>query len=90
MGDIMKSTQKEIFAILYDYIVDNLNPEFKKEDIKDDLNFRTDLNIDSLDILDLITLIEEKYNIYIMDYETEKAITIKDFIAIVDKHVYGE
>ncbi len=86
----MKSTEKEIFTILYDYIIDNLNPEFKKEDLKDDLNFRTELNIDSLDILDLIILIEEKYNICIMDSETEKAITIKDFIQLVDKYVYGD
>lgn len=55
-----------------------------KQPITFTTNFR-DLNLDSLDLMDLIIETEKKYNFQIPDSELEKIKTVQDLINIIEK-----
>ncbi len=58
--------------------------EIPIEEIQPDSKFY-DLNIDSLDVVDLIMDLENKYAITMRDEDTEKVRTVQELVATVEK-----
>ena len=60
----------------------NVNPE----EIKEDSKFVEDLGADSLDVVELVMALEEKFDIEIPDADAEKIATVGDAIKYVEDH----
>ncbi len=60
----------------------NVNPDEVKEDSK----FVEDLGADSLDVVELVMALEEKFDIEIPDADAEKIATVGDAIKYVESH----
>ena len=60
----------------------NVNPDEVKEDSK----FVEDLGADSLDVVELVMALEEKFDIEIPDEEAEKIATVSDAIKFIEEH----
>ncbi len=60
----------------------NVNPDEVKEDSK----FVEDLGADSLDVVELVMALEEKFDIEIPDTDAEKIVTVKDAMAYIEAH----
>ena len=71
--------QKEVI----DLVAEQLN--LKAENIKPENKFVEDLKADSLDTIEIVMSIEEKFNIQIPDKEAEKIETVKNAIDYVTK-----
>jgi len=57
----------------------NVNPD----EITEDSKFVEDLGADSLDVVELVMALEEKFDIEIPDDEAEKITTVKDAIEFI-------
>ena len=53
-------------------------------EIKEDSKFIEDLGADSLDVVELVMALEEKFDIEIPDEDAEKILTVGDAIAYVE------
>ena len=60
----------------------NVNPD----EIKEDSKFVEDLGADSLDVVELVMALEEKFDIEIPDADAEKIATVGDAIKYVTDH----
>ncbi len=60
----------------------NVNPDEVKEESK----FVEDLGADSLDVVELVMALEEKFDIEIPDTDAEKIITVKDAMSYIESH----
>ena len=60
----------------------NVNPDEVKEESK----FVEDLGADSLDVVELVMALEEKFDIEIPDTDAEKIVTVKDAMAYIESH----
>ena len=59
----------------------------KKEEIKLDSDFELDLNLDSLDIVEIVMAIEEEFNITIPDDDVQKLKTVKDAVEYIQNKI---
>ena len=48
--------------------------------------FKEDLDLDSLDSVEVVMAIEEEFNIEIPDSEADKILSVKDAVAYVSAH----
>ncbi|MBP1682123.1 MAG: acyl carrier protein AcpP, partial [Proteobacteria bacterium] len=62
----------------------NVNPDEVKEDSK----FVEDLGADSLDVVELVMALEEKFDIEIPDTDAEKIVTVKDAMSYIEAHKF--
>lgn len=60
---------------------------FNQGDITMDTNIREDLDLDSLDFVDLILEIEETWGLAIPDPDAQNFITVKDVIEYIKENV---
>ena len=60
----------------------NVNPD----EIREDSKFVEDLGADSLDVVELVMALEEKFDIEIPDADAEKIATVGDAIHYVEGH----
>lgn len=60
----------------------NVNPDEVKEESK----FVEDLGADSLNVVELVMALEEKFDIEIPDTDAEKIVTVKDAMAYIEAH----
>ncbi len=60
----------------------NVNPDEVKEESK----FVEDLGADSLDVVELVMALEEKFDIEIPDTDAEKIITVNDALKYIEEH----
>ncbi len=60
----------------------NVNPDEVKEDSK----FVEDLGADSLDVVELVMALEEKFDIEIPDDKAEKIVTVADAIKFIEEN----
>ena len=60
--------------------------EIDPSNLKEDTDLTHDLNIESIDLVDLVTAFEDKYNFEIPDNELKNLQTIGDIVAYVEKH----
>lgn len=74
-------TKEEILQTLIPIIEDSLN--VKPAQIVPEANFRDDLSADSLDQVELMMLIEKKFEISFTDSELEKVATVQDAIDLI-------
>ncbi len=58
-----------------------------EEEVKPEARFVEDLGADSLDTVELVMAIEEKFGIDIPDSDAEKIITVQDAIDYVESHI---
>lgn len=74
----------EIFEQLKDIIVEQLG--VNEELVKEEATFVDDLSADSLDIVELIMSIEEKFDIEISDEEAERIVTVGDVVKYIKEN----
>ena len=60
--------------------------EVDKNIIKEDSNLIKDLEIDSLDLVDLVVEFEKKYNFQIPDQDVKEIQTVKDIVDYIKAH----
>lgn len=77
----MKNIKEEVI----DIIVKTL--EVDKKDIKDNTNLAADLDVESLDLVDLVVAFEEKYGFEIPDNEIKNLQTVNDIVKFIESHV---
>lgn len=56
----------------------------KPEEVKEESKFIEDLGADSLDVVELVMALEEKFDIEIPDDEAEKLLSVADVITYVE------
>ncbi|WP_297574998.1 acyl carrier protein [uncultured Campylobacter sp.] len=72
-----------IFDDVRDVVVEQLNVE--PEQVKLESKIVDDLNADSLDVVELIMALEEKFEVEIPDADAEKLLTIQDVVTYIEK-----
>ena len=77
-----------VFEKLKDIIVDQLGVE--KDDVAMDANIQEDLGADSLDIVDLITTIEDEFELSIPDEAVENIKTVGDIVNYIEANTSAE
>lgn len=80
----MSEIQDQVIKI----IVEQLGVE--KSDVTPDASFADDLGADSLDTVELVMALEEKFGIEIRDEDAEKIITVADAIEYITEHSSSE
>ncbi|CAI8232825.1 MAG: acyl carrier protein [Sulfurovum sp.] len=55
-------------------------------EVKEDSKFIEDLGADSLDVVELVMALEEKFDIEIPDEDAEKILTVKDAIDYIENN----
>ena len=74
-------TEQEIFDTLKELVVDQLGVDPEK--IKMEATFEEDLEADSLDIVELLMEIEEKFEIKVPDEDAENMKSVADVVAFI-------
>ena len=73
-----------IFEKLKDIIAEQLSVE--ADEVNMDSNIQDDLGADSLDVVDLITTIEDEFDISIPDEAVEEIKTVGDIVNYIEKN----
>ncbi len=60
--------------------------EIDPADLKDDTDLAHDLGIESIDLVDLVTAFEDKYNFEIPDNELKNLQTVGDIVKYIENH----
>ena len=77
-----------IFEKLKDIIADQLSVD--ADEVTMDSNIQDDLGADSLDVVDLITTIEDEFDISIPDEAVEEIKTVGDIVNYIEKNTDAE
>ena len=77
-----------IFEKLKDIIAEQLSVE--ADEVNLDSNIQDDLGADSLDVVDLITTIEDEFDISIPDEAVEEIKTVGDIVNYIEKNADAE
>ncbi len=56
-------------------------------EVREEASFTEDLNADSLDLVELIMSLEEKFNIQISDEDAEKLTTVGEAVDYIQEHM---
>ncbi|MDR0467966.1 MAG: acyl carrier protein [Campylobacteraceae bacterium] len=73
-----------LFDDVKEVVVEQLN--VNPEEVKEDSKFVEDLGADSLDVVELVMALEEKFDIEIPDTDAEKIVTVGDVIKYIESH----
>ncbi len=79
-----KNKEKDIKDEVIEIIIDTL--EVEEEALKDNTRF-ADLDVDSLDLVNLVVAFENKYKLEIPDNEIKNLQTVKDVVDYIESHV---
>ena len=71
-----------VFEDVRDVVVEQLS--VSPDQVKLDSKIIEDLGADSLDVVELVMALEEKFGIEIPDSESEKLVSIKDVVDYID------
>jgi len=71
-----------IFDEVKEVVVEQLS--VSPDEVKEDSKFTDDLGADSLDVVELVMSLEEKFDIEIPDEDAEKIATVADAIAFIE------
>ncbi|HIP42001.1 MAG TPA: acyl carrier protein [Campylobacterales bacterium] len=72
-----------LFDDVKDVVVEQLN--ISPDEVKEDSKFVEDLGADSLDVVELVMALEEKFDIEIPDEDAEKIANVSDAIKFIEK-----
>ena len=73
-----------LFDEVKEVIVEQLN--VSPDEVKPESWFVEDLGADSLDVVEMIMALEEKFELEIPDEEAEKIKTVQDVVDYIEKH----
>jgi len=71
-----------LFDDVKEVVVEQLNAS--PAEVKEESKFVEDLGADSLDVVELVMALEEKFDIEIPDEDAEKIATVKDAITFIE------
>ena len=71
-----------LFDEVKEVVVEQLS--VNADEVKEESKFVEDLGADSLDVVELVMALEEKFDIEIPDEDAEKIATVKDAIAFIE------
>jgi len=71
-----------LFDDVKEVVVEQLN--VNPEEVKEDSKFVEDLGADSLDVVELVMALEEKFDIEIPDEDAEKIANVSDAIKFIE------
>jgi len=79
------SVEDRVFEILRDRLMmDEKEANKAKRNLKEkDLDISDDLGADSLDVVEIITDLEDEFSIEILDNEAEKNTTFRSIVALI-------
>ncbi|AWM73844.1 acyl carrier protein [Lactobacillus apis] len=77
-------TEQEIFTKIKDILADNF--EVSKDKITEETNFTTDLDADSIDLVEFILQLEDEFGAEISDEDAEKIKTVGDAVSYIASH----
>ena len=80
---IENTRYNEIYETVKKILIETLGT--KENKISEKTNFTNDLGADSLDTLEIIMTIEEKFNIYCPDNDVANIKTVKDLVEYIQK-----
>lgn len=72
-----------VFEELQQMIAEKLSVD--PGDIKPESNFIDDLGADSLDLADLVMVIEDKYEVDFSNEDTDEFKTVRDVVSVIEK-----
>jgi len=78
------ASNEEVVAKVNDLITQSLG--VSADEIVPDASFIDDLGADSLDIVELVMLIEKEFDIEIPDEDAEKISTVQDAVDYINAH----
>ncbi len=74
----------DIFEQVKEVVVEQLNAN--PDEVKPEARFVEDLGADSLDVVELVMALEEKFGIEIPDEDAEKIQTVADAVKYIEDH----
>lgn len=77
-------SRDEIFGQIREILVDQLGVD--ENDVKENASFQDDLDADSLDLVELIMEMEDKFGVKISDEEAEKIRTVGEAVGYIEAH----
>ena len=78
-------SHEEILAQLKPVVAEQLGVD--ESEVREDASFTEDLNADSLDLVELIMSLEEKFGLQISDEDAEKLTTVGEAVEFISEHV---
>jgi len=78
-------SHEEILAQLKPVVAEQLGVD--ESEVREDASFTEDLNADSLDLVELIMSLEEKFGLQISDEDAEKLTTVGESVDFISEHV---
>lgn len=77
-------SEQEIFEKIADIMVDHF--DIKKENVTMQLNFKNDLDADSIDFVELVMDLEDTFGAEIPDDDAEKLQTVGEAVEYIKSH----
>ncbi len=77
-------SKEEILTQLRPIIAEQLGVD--ESEVKLEASFTDDLNADSLDLVEMIMSLEEKFHVQISDEDAEKITTVGEAVDFIDEH----
>jgi len=84
MQFILKEIVMALFDEVKEVVVEQLN--VGPDEVKEESKFVEDLGADSLDVVELVMALEEKFNIEIPDDQAEKIQTVGDAVKYIEEN----
>ena len=78
-------SRDEILTQLKPVVAEQLGVD--ESEVREDASFTEDLNADSLDLVELIMSLEEKFGLQISDEDAEKLTTVGEAVEFISEHV---
>lgn len=77
-------SREEILVQLKPVVAEQLGVD--ESEVREDASFTEDLNADSLDLVELIMSLEEKFGLQISDEDAEKLTTVGEALDFITEH----
>lgn len=78
-------TRQEIEQIVITFLIDDF--EIDEDKINNQAKLKADLGIDSLDIVDIVVIVEKKFGFKMKPEEMKGVITLKDFCDYIEQKI---